>query len=73
MLVHEEDVEENGEEAEAELGGVAKDGAPVVVVVGDDEHLADAEEPAGEVEHDVADAPADGAFPEVVHVGLMMA
>ena len=73
MLIHEEDVEEDGEEAEAELGGVAKDGAPVVVVVGDDEHLGDAEETAGEVEHDVADAPADGALAQVVHVGLMMA
>ena len=72
MLVHEEDVEEDGEETEAKLGGIAKDGAPVVVVIGDDEHLADAEETASEVEHDVADAPADGALPAVVHVGLMV-
>ena len=39
VLQHEEDVKEDGEEAEAELGGVAEDAAPVVVVVGNQHHL----------------------------------
>ena len=39
VLQHEEDVEKDGEEAEAELGGVAEDAAPVVVVVGNQHHL----------------------------------
>ena len=39
VLEHEKDVEEDGEEAETELGRVAKDARPVVVVVGDQAHL----------------------------------
>ena len=39
VLEHEEDVEKDGEEAKTELGGVAKDAAPVVIVVGDQHHL----------------------------------
>ena len=42
MLEHEENVEEDGEEAEAELGRVAKDARPVVVVVSDQDHLQEA-------------------------------
>ena len=39
VLKHEEDVKEDGEEAEAELGWIAKDARPVVVVVSDQDHL----------------------------------
>lgn len=39
VLEHEEDVKEDGEEAETELGRVAKDARPVVVVVSDQDHL----------------------------------
>ena len=39
VLEHEEDIEEDGEEAETELGRVAKDARPVVVVVSDQDHL----------------------------------
>lgn len=70
MLEHEEDVEQDGEQSEAELGGVAEEGAPVVVVVGDEDHLEDAEGASGEVEEDVANAPTNGTLASEVHVGL---
>ena len=39
VLQHEEDVEEHGEETETELGGIAEDARPVVVVVRNQDHL----------------------------------
>ena len=85
VLKDEEDVKENREESKTKLGGVAEYTAPVIVVVGDQNHLGgniedetsedetnleDAEAAAGEVEEDVANAPANGALPSVVHEGL---
>lgn len=58
MLDHEEDVENHREESQAELGRVPENGAPVVVVVGEDKHLRYGENAAREVQEDVADAPA---------------
>ena len=58
MLDHEEDVENHREQTQAKLGGVAEDGAPVVVVVREDEHLRDGQSAASEVQKDVANAPA---------------
>ena len=72
MLEHKKDIKHDGKEAEPQLGGVTKEGAPVVVVVGDDKHLADAEDASSEVEHYVAYAPPDGALAAVVHVGLLV-
>ena len=62
VLHNEHHVKEDGDEAQAELGEVAKDGVPVVVVVADEEHLEHGEDAAGEVQEDVADAPAHGAL-----------
>ena len=39
VLQHEEDVEEDGEETETKLGGIAEDARPVVVVVRNQDHL----------------------------------
>ena len=39
VLQHEEDIEHDGEESQPELGGVAEQRVPVVIVVGDQEHL----------------------------------
>ena len=39
VLQHEEDIEHDGEESKPELGGVAEQRVPVVIVVGDQEHL----------------------------------
>ena len=39
VLEHEEDVKEDGEEAETKFGRVAKDARPVIVVVSDQDHL----------------------------------
>lgn len=63
VLRDEQDVEQDGEEAETELGRVPEDGSPVVVVVADEEHLEDGERPAGEVEEDVTDTPANSTLP----------
>ena len=62
VLQHEEDVEHDGEETEAELGRVPKDGGPVIVVVADQDHLDDAERAASEVKKDVSNAPAHSAL-----------
>ena len=86
VLEHEEDVKEDGEEAETELGRVAKDARPVVVVVSDQDHLQggievfehkhhdhdlnDGETSASEVEEYISNAPAHSAFPSEVHVRL---
>jgi len=70
VLHHEQNVKQDGEEAESKLCRVPKDGTPVVVVVADEEHLQDGEGATREVEEDVADAPADRALPPVVHVSL---
>lgn len=70
MLDHEEDVEDHREETKAKLCGVAEDGTPVLVVVGEDEHLCYGECAACEVQEDVADAPARCALAAVVVVGL---
>ena len=72
MLEHEKDIKHDGKKAEPQFGGVTKEGAPIIIVVGDDKHLADAEDASGEVEHDVADAPSDCALPAVVHIGLFV-
>ena len=63
MLKHEEHVEDDGEEPQSELSGVPKEAAPVVVVVGDEEHLQHAQAASGEVQQDVADAPAHCTLP----------
>ena len=63
MLEHEEDVEYYGEKPQPELGGVPKEAAPVVIVVGDEEHLEHAEAPAREVQQDVAYTPANSTLP----------
>ena len=62
VLQHEEDVEHDGEETEAELSRVPKDGGPVIVVVADQDHLDDAERAASEVKKDVSNAPAHSAL-----------
>ena len=71
MLQHEEDVEQDGEETQAKFRWIAKNRAPIIVVVGDDEHLADTKETAGEVKHHIPNAPAGSALPKIVHVGLL--
>lgn len=58
VLEDEEDVESDGEEAEAELGKVPENGEPIVVVEGQEEHLEEAEAAAGKVEEDISDGPA---------------
>ena len=64
VVLHDEEyVEEDGEGTEPELGGVAEDGSPVVVVKADDEHLQDGEGAPGGVQQDVANAPACRALP----------
>lgn len=70
MLQHEEYIEDQAEEAETELGRVAEERDPVVVVVRVQGHLEHGEEPTDEVQEDVADTPADCRFALVVHVSL---
>ena len=86
VLQHEEDVKEDGEEAETKLGRIPKDARPVVVVVSDQDHLQggivvfdhqhhdhdlnDGETSASEVEEYISNAPADSAFPSEVHICL---
>ena len=65
VLEHEENVEYDREEPEPKLGGVSKQAAPVIIVVGDEEHLKHAEAAAREVQQDVADTPANSALPPV--------
>jgi len=70
VLKDEEDVEQNGEKAEAEFRRVAKNAVPVVVVVSLEEHLQNGEGAAGKVQENVANAPSIRAFPFVVHIRL---
>jgi hypothetical protein len=70
VLEHEEDVEDEAEEAKPELGGVAEEGDPVVVVVRVERHLQHRQRPAHEVQEDVADGPAYSRLALVVHVRL---
>jgi len=70
MLEHEENVEEDGEEAEAEFCRVTEDRTPIIVVVRDDEHLSHTESSSGEVKQDVPDAPAGGRLAAIVHNSL---
>ena len=65
VLEHEENVEYDREEPEPKLGGVSKQAAPVVIVVGDEEHLEHAEAATCEVQEDVANTPANSALPSV--------
>ncbi len=62
VLHHEQDVKQDGDEAQAELGKVPKDGIPVIVVVADEKHLDHGEDAAREVQEDVPDAPAHRAL-----------
>jgi hypothetical protein len=62
VLHHEQDVKQDGDEAQAELGKVPKDGIPVIVVVADEKHLDHREDAAREVQKDVPDAPAHRAL-----------
>lgn len=70
VLDHEEDVEEHREETQAKFRRVAEDWTPILVVVGEDEHLRYGKRAAREVQEDVADAPAWRALAAVVVVGL---
>lgn len=70
VLGDEQDVEQDGEEPQTELGWISEDGAPVVVVIADEEHLDDGERSTGEVEDNVSDAPTHSALTSVVHVRL---
>ena len=62
VLHHEGHVKQDRDEAQAELGEIPENGVPVVVVVADEKHLDHGEDAAGEVQQDVANAPAHGAF-----------
>jgi len=70
MLEDEENVEENGEEAESEFRHVAEDAFPVVVIVRLQKHLQDGKGAPSEVKKNIPDAPSVRAFTLVVHVGL---
>ena len=65
VLEHEENVKDDREEAQTKLGGVSEQAAPVVIVVGDEEHLEHAEAAASEVKQDVANTPANSALTSV--------
>ena len=65
VLEHEENVEYDREEPEPKLGGVPKQAVPVIIVVGDEEHLEHAEAASSEVQEDVANTPANSALPPV--------
>lgn len=70
VLDEEDNIEDDGEDAEAKFGWVSEDQCPLVVVVGLQEHLEEAEAAPSEVQKHVANAPALGAFVVKVHVGL---
>lgn len=70
MLQDEEDIEDQTKGSKSKLGRVAKEGDPIVVVVGVKHHLQDGEETTHEVKEDVADRPSDGGLALVVHVCL---
>jgi len=70
VLHNKQDIKENGEETQTKLCGVPEDGTPVVVVDADEEHLEDGKGAPGEVQQDVADAPANCTLSSVVHVRL---
>lgn len=50
VLDEEDNVEDDGEDAKSKLGWVSKDQGPLVVVVGLEEHLEEAEAASGEVQ-----------------------
>lgn len=70
VLKQEDDVEEDGDESDAELGEVAEETDPVGIVVGEQQHLEDAEGAAAQVEQHAADRPADRRLPLVIEPGL---
>lgn len=70
VLDEEDNIEDDGEDAEAKLGWVSEDQCPLVIVVGLQKHLEETEAAPSEVQKHVANAPALGAFVVKVHVGL---
>ena len=62
MLDNEEYIKQYWEKAKPKLGWISKDGAPIVVVITDEDHLQDGEGAPGKVQQDVTDAPAHGAL-----------
>lgn len=70
VLQHEEHVEHDADEAKAELGEVPEQRRPVIIIIGDDEHLQHAQGSTSEVEEYVPDAPAYRRFSPEVENGL---
>ena len=66
VLDHEENVKYDREEPQPKLCGVPEQTGPVIIVVGDQEHLEHAEAAPREVQEDVADTPANSALPPVM-------
>ena len=70
VLEHEKYIKGYGEESQSELCGVSEQRAPIIIVVRDQEHLKHTQCSSREVEEDVPDAPANGAFSAEVHESL---
>lgn len=70
MLYNEQHVEEHREQTQPKLSGVSEYRTPVIVVVSDEEHLQDGEWASGEIQEDIANAPAGRTLATVVVVGL---
>lgn len=70
MLDQEQDIEEDGEETETELGWIPEDGTPVVVVVPNEKHLKDGERTSGKIQEYIAYTPTNCTLTSIVHEGL---
>lgn len=70
MLDEENNIKEDGEDAESKLGRVSKDQCPLIVIVRLKEHLEEAEAAPGEVQKHVANAPPLSALVLKVQIGL---
>lgn len=70
VLDEEDNIKEDGEDAQSELGWVSEDQCPLVIIVRLEEHLEEAKAAPCEIQEHTANAPAPGAFVVKVHVGL---
>ena len=70
MLKHEKDVESDGKHSESEFGRIPEDVGPIIAVVSIHEHLSHAQNPAREIQQDIADTPTERAFTTIVEEGL---
>lgn len=70
MLHHEQQVENNRDVGQDELGRVPRETAPVLVETRVDDQLGEGQDSAGEVEEDHFDSPAVGGLAFEVEPGL---